>query len=199
MSVYLSRSPYLTSYGAGGARKRSLFQRKPRLTKARKSQRLWDAQASFSGVASRTKKRSGTSIFASLRQQTRVGAKVTGNVLVKSAETFSGMAHAMKDVGTKKVRFEIGPKMVIGSLLGMVFLLSFAYLAHFHTMATKGYELRRLEAARQQLLNQYEIKNMKLAEMQSLNTIANSERASAMRRVNQVEFVRGNTALAVNP
>ncbi|MEZ4087501.1 MAG: hypothetical protein R3B71_04170 [Candidatus Gracilibacteria bacterium] len=191
MSVYLSRSPYLASYGHG-SRKKPLFKKR-----ATRQRRLWDSSF-FSGM-SRVKKRSTSNLLNELKTQTKVGAAATTSVVRKSAETVTGMAHAMKNVGSKKVKFEIGPRFVIIGLMGMVAFLSFAYLAHFHTVATKGYELRRLEADRQQLLNQYEIKNMRLAEMQSLTTIVESEKANSMRRANQIEFVRGNSALASNP
>lgn len=180
----------MASYGS--SRKKSLFKKR-----SRRQPRLWDGP-SFSAV-SRPKKRSTKNVLSELKSQTKFGAAATTTVIRKSASTMSEMASAMKNVGKKKVKFEIGPRFVIIGLMGMVAFLSFAYLAHFHTVATKGYELRRLEADRNQLLNQYEIKNMRLAEMQSLTTIVESEKANTMRRANQIEFVRGNTALASTP
>ncbi len=108
----------------------------------------------------------------------------------------AGAMHAAKNVGRQKVRFEFGPGSVMIIMLVAAIALSFAYLAYFNQVATRGYEMTRLEADRQQLLNQYEIKNMKLAEVKSLNAIASSDRVSAMRRPGSVEFVRGDTALA---
>lgn len=120
----------------------------------------------------------------------------TGNVMKKSAQTFSEVAHAVKNVKGTKVRFEFGPNAVIGCLLVMVAFLGCAYLAHFNQVATKGYDLKRLEADRQQLLNQYEIKNMRLAEIQSMNTIIRSEKADSMRRPSEIEYVKGASVLA---
>lgn len=195
MSVYLSRSPYLASYGHG-SRKKSLFKKRARRQQS-SQRRLWDGP-SFSATSRRAKRSTGN-LLSELKTQANVGAAATTSVVQKTASTMSEMAAAMKNVGKKKVKFEIGPRFVIIGLMGMVAFLSFAYLAHFHTVATKGYELRRLEADRNQLLNQYEIKNMRLAEMQSLTTIVESEKANTMRRANNIEFVRGNTALASNP
>lgn len=84
----------------------------------------------------------------------------------------------------------------MGSLITVAILLGGAYLAFFNQVATKGYELRRLEADRQQLLTQYEIKNMKLAEVQSLNTIVQSDKANAMRRPYSIDYVKGGSVLA---
>lgn len=121
----------------------------------------------------------------------------TGEVVKNSAETFSKVARAVKNVKGKKIRFEFGPNMVVGSLVVMVVLLSCAYLAHFNQVATKGYDLKRLEAHRQQLLNQYEVKNMQLAQMQSMNNIVKSEKTGSMRRPSQIEYVKGASVLAV--
>jgi hypothetical protein len=110
-----------------------------------------------------------------------VAASVTGSV---------------KRIREATMKLEFGPSMAIGGLLVIAVLFMLLYLAHFNQVATKGYDLRRLEADRQQLLNQYDIKNMKLAEAKSLSTIISSDRVSAMRRPNQLTYVRGNTALA---
>lgn len=106
------------------------------------------------------------------------------------------MAGSFKRIREATMRFEFGPSMAIGGLMVVAVLFMLLYLAHFNQVATKGYDLRRLEADRQQLLNQYDIKNMKLAEVKSLSTIIASDKIVGMRRPAEITYVRGNTALA---
>lgn len=103
---------------------------------------------------------------------------------------------ALKKVREATMGFEFGPATAVTGLFIISLLLGSLYLAHFNKVATKGYDLRRLEADRQQLLNQYDIKNMKLAGVKSLANIAATDRVSAMRRPAEIVYVRGNTALA---
>jgi hypothetical protein len=107
-----------------------------------------------------------------------------------------GGAGTMKKMRDTVLRLQFGPATAISGLFVIAILLSLTYLAHFNQVATKGYDLRRLEADRQQLLNQYDIKNMKLAGVKSLSNIISSERVSAMRRPGEITYVRANTALA---
>jgi len=103
---------------------------------------------------------------------------------------------SIKKIKEATMKLEFGPSMAIGGLFLVAVLFSLLYLAHFNQVATKGYDLRRLEADRQQLLDQYDIKNMKLAEAKSLTTIMASDKVSAMRRPAEIAYVRGNTAIA---
>ena len=118
----------------------------------------------------------------------KIGAAAGGGILKK--------AGFMKKVREAVLRWQFGPATAISGLFVIAILLSLTYLAHFNQVATKGYDLRRLEADRQQLLNQYDIKNMKLAGVKSLSNIIASERVSAMRRPGEIVYVRANTALA---
>ncbi len=190
MSVYLSKSPYyLNSYRAGSARK----VRKNRPAH-RNASRLWDSGSSLSDP--RRLRSSKPSIFAAFQKKTKMGAQRTSQVVKKSAETFSEVARSVTNIPKKKASFELGSSTIIAGLTGFAILLGLGYLAHFNQVATKGYDLKRLEADRQQLLSQYEIKNMRLAEIQSLTTIIESEKADSMRRPFSVEYVRGNNVLA---
>ena len=117
-------------------------------------------------------------------------------VKVRGARPGANPGGTLRMVREATMRFEFAPSMAIGGLFMIAILMSLLYLAHFNQVATKGYDLRRLEADRQQLLNQYDIKNIKLAEVKSLYNIASSTRASAMRRPGEVIYVRGNAALA---
>lgn len=101
-----------------------------------------------------------------------------------------------KNIKSGKMKFEIGPGSMVFGLATIALTMSLLYLAHYNSVATKGYDLRRLEAARQQLMTQYDIKNMKLAEAKSLSVIAASDKVGGMRRPGEVTFVQGTTAIA---
>lgn len=94
------------------------------------------------------------------------------------------------------LKFEFGPVAMIFTLSVFVVVFGFLYLVTFNQLATKGYDLKRLDAAHQQLMNQYDIKNMKTAQIKSLNTIARTDRVSVMVKPSKVEYVTNNTALA---
>lgn len=123
----------------------------------------------------------------------RTGSSAGSGLLKAAGVSSSG---AVKKVKEAMMRFEFGPATAIGGMFVVAVLLVLVYLGHFNQVATKGYDLRRLEADRQQLMNQYDIKNMKLAEVKSLAKIIESDRIGGMRRPAEVTYVRGNTALA---
>lgn len=120
----------------------------------------------------------------------------TGRAVKDGTAAFAQAVQVAKNIKSGKFRYEIGPTTMIMGLIIVAVSLSLIYLAHFNSVATKGYEIRRLEADRQQLMTQYDIKNMKLAEARALATIIESDKAGGMRRPGQVEFIKGNTALA---
>ena len=172
MSVYLDRSPYYESrYRASSVRRSSRRNNNAWMPKLRKRQRR------VSGVLAQEYIK-------------------TGQTVRKSARFFSEMVGAVKNIKGGKQHFEISMTMVI-SMLGMVsIMLSLGYLAHFTQVSTKGYELKRLQADRQQLLSQYEIKNMKLAEAKSLTNIVSSESIENMRKPGSVDYIQGGAVLA---
>lgn len=96
----------------------------------------------------------------------------------------------------KNVKFEFGPFALIVTLLLIAVLISSIYLMHFNKVATKGYDLRKLEASRQELLSQHSIKDSNLAEVKSLNSMLQSGRLDHMRKPSEIIFVRGDTAIA---
>jgi hypothetical protein len=124
------------------------------------------------------------------------GAGIKAKRGINTAALFSGAAGKMR---AATLKMEFGPTTAISGLAVVAILMSLLYLMNFNQVATKGYDLRRLEVARQQLLNQYEIKNMKLTETKALSSIISSDRISAMRQPGEVTFVRGNTAIASVP
>lgn len=183
MSIYVSRSPY-RQYS----------------TPTRKGFRL----PSFAGISGIFKRKNRLSRTVSARSAPRVrrgnsgesvGAMVASaaSAGVQSVVTAKQFFHSVK---SKKVHFEFGPGTVMISLGVIAAVMSLSYLVHFNKVATKGYDLRRLEAERQELLSQYDVKNMKVAEATSLNYIINSDRLNGMRKPGEVIFVRSNTAIA---
>jgi len=131
-------------------------------------------------------------LFFRPRRRTLYGVSRKSGSL-RGAVNLRGSINKIKAVTMK---LEFGPSMAIVGLLLIAVLFILLYLAHFNQVATKGYDLRRLEADRQNLLDQYDIKNMKLAEAKSLATIIASDKVSAMRRPSEVSYVRGNTVIA---
>lgn len=93
-------------------------------------------------------------------------------------------------------KFVFGPLTVVAGLLFAAIFISFFHLLHFNQVATKGYDLRRLEMDRQYLLEQFQIKNMHVTDIKSLATIGQSSRAQRMVKAGNVFFMRGDTALA---
>lgn len=127
------------------------------------------------------------------------GVVGVGSLFKESGKLFGTAWKAATNIRSGRMKVVIQPSMVIIGLILVAVSLSLVQLAHYNLVSTKGYELRRLEADRQQLLGSFEVKNMKLAEVKSLSEIAGSVRASAMVRPATIEYVRGNTALAKLP
>lgn len=181
MSVYLSRSPYyLTSYRAGGVRR----------VGRRRFQSVGHVRA-----AGRIRGNRGLMVLQ-IRKSMVFGARKTGEAMTSGARGLVKVLGIVRNAKDRKLSFNFGPSSVIAGLSGLAILLGLAYLAHFNQVATKGYDLRRLEADRQQLFSQYEIKNMKLAEAASMNTIIHSAKADTMHRVNSTTYISPNTVLA---
>jgi len=89
----------------------------------------------------------------------------------------------------KVVRFDLNPLVVMIILLGMSILLSVVYLAQFNKVATKGYELKKLELTRQDLNSQKQQKEMYLARARAMTAIIESNRVDRMRKPKDMNFV----------
>ena len=112
---------------------------------------------------------------------------------------FGGIkAFNLGSVKAAVMRIEFGPSSLIIGLILISTLLMILYLATYNKIATKGYDLKRLEADHQLLMNDYDISNMKLAQVKSLtNMIVTARIADTMRKPATVEFVHGgDTVLA---
>lgn len=99
-------------------------------------------------------------------------------------------------VSAIKWQFQFGPMTLIVALVVVALAMSMLYLMHFNQVATKGYDLKRLEVNRQQLMDQNQVSNMNIDKVKSMGTIMASTRIQTMVKANDVSFVRGDTALA---
>lgn len=62
----------------------------------------------------------------------------------------------------------------------MIGVITLLYLAHFNAVSTKGYELKRLEDERMLLLEEDEVKNMRISQMRALATIKETAKVKNM-------------------
>lgn len=99
-------------------------------------------------------------------------------------------------VSAIKWQLQFGPMTLIVGLIFVAVAMSMLYLMHFNQVATKGYDLKRLEVDRQQLMDQNQMSNMNIDKVKSLDAITGSARIQRMVKANNVSFVRGDTALA---
>jgi|GEM_PF-1618449 len=84
--------------------------------------------------------------------------------------------------------------VVIG---GLIVILALLILFHHNLNATKGYRLRSLEFARNQLLLEQELLNMELAKAQSLVSLQEDTQVQSMIRPKRPKFIEIDTTLTV--
>lgn len=188
MSIYLARSPYRTSFGSGS----SIPKLKIRFPKI---SGLFAKKTVAPAVARRL---SGLHL-ATGHARLRGGQDLHGaqSQLRDSRLNSTGRSNLFAMLGKAKtatLHYEFGPRSVMIGLMMVAVLLSLVYLIHFNKVATKGYDLNRLDASRQQLLTQYDVKNMKLAQVKSMDNMIQSGRMESMRHPSNIIFVRGGTA-----
>ena len=103
--------------------------------------------------------------------------------------------------GRRKVsfprRFKVGPFTLIVSMVVFVCLISVITLVYSTKEVTKGYVLKQLDTTREVLLREFEVKTMHLAEVQSLDTIKNSEKVRSMQKPREIIYLHGETAVAI--
>jgi len=103
----------------------------------------------------------------------------------------------MEKIGKAVLTFRFNTAFLIVGLMATGVLLGIAFLANYNRVATKGYDLKRLEANRQQLLSVYEVNNMKVVDVQSLPYILKSNRVSSMVKATKISYVVPNSAVAM--
>ncbi len=95
-----------------------------------------------------------------------------------------------------KWQLQFGPMTLIVGLIILAVMMSILYLMHFNQVATKGYDLVRLEADRQQLLDHNQLSNRSIDQVKSMDSILKSNRIGRMVKANNITFVRGDSAIA---
>ena len=118
----------------------------------------------------------------------------SGKVAAKPGKSFAQIVEQFRE---KTINYEVGPNTVMFGLMFFAAILSMLYLLHFNQVATKGYDINRLDASHSQLLSQWDVRNMQLAQIKSLNYILGSGRIDGMRTPDKVQYVNGGmTAVA---
>lgn len=82
----------------------------------------------------------------------------------------------------------ISRNLLMAILFALIVCFGIAYLIHFNGVATKGYEIARLENQRDDLLNLKEQNNISLSESQTLEFIKTSAKVQRMRVADNVEY-----------
>ena len=90
----------------------------------------------------------------------------------------------------------ISPSMMVVGLMLMAILLSGLYLLNFNRVATKGYQLKRLEVSQQELKSENDLRTLYLAKSKSMTGIVDDGRLEGMHKPGSVEFVYGESVLA---
>lgn len=111
-------------------------------------------------------------------------------------KTNSTKRQVRKKTLSQKVEFGATSLIVVTILL--VCSLALTYLAHTNKIATRAYQLRKIEHEREDLITQSEILNMKISQVQSLIAIENDPKVAAMHNSTTPTFMRGDTAVASN-
>lgn len=107
-----------------------------------------------------------------------------------------GLVMAAESKAKDLIKFDINPVALMGGLLLLVVLLGFFYLLNYNKLATKGYNLKRLEIARQELQVERNEKTLYLAKVRSLTEMLKEEKFDGMRKPEKLEYVYGEQVLA---
>ncbi|MGL5830623.1 MAG: hypothetical protein ACRCZE_00565 [Candidatus Altimarinota bacterium] len=108
----------------------------------------------------------------------------------------AGLVQAAEAKAKEFIRFDINPFMLMGILLLLISLLGFFYLLNYNKLATKGYNLKRLEIARQELQTERNEKTLYIAKVRSLTEMLKEEKFDGMVKPAKFEYVTGEHVLA---
>jgi hypothetical protein len=76
--------------------------------------------------------------------------------------------------------------------------LSLIYLSHANMVATKGYKIKKLQEDRSQLQAELDVWNLKLARLQSVHSLDNSSKITAMQKTEEApQFIKTDTQVAL--
>ncbi len=107
---------------------------------------------------------------------------------------FRAVRHEEIKQAKKTVSFVIKQSWIVVGLLVFASVLGFFQVITYNNLATKGYGLKRLEIAKQELVTQSEITNQYLADAKSMGNLISSPSISNMRSPAKVQYVIENSA-----
>lgn len=95
------------------------------------------------------------------------------------------------------VSLEVGPYMLIVFFVSFIVLMSVITLIFSTKEVTKGYKLKDLESKRNVLVKESQVKQMHLAEVQSLDVLRSNPKLKGMIRPSSIVYLRGDSAVAL--
>lgn len=126
--------------------------------------------------------------YSPYRSDFRADSKATRGGLLETAEAKA----------KELVKFDINPYMLMGVLLVLVALLGMLYLVNYNKLATKGYHLKSLEMARQELQTESNEKTLYLAKVKSLTEMLKEEKFDGMSKPEKMEYMTGEVLAKAN-
>ena len=111
-------------------------------------------------------------------------------------KTNSTKANVRKKTLSQKVEFGVVSLLFITIIL--ICSLALTYLSHTNKIATRAYQLKKIENQREKLITESEILNMKISQVQSLLAIESDPMVASMERYDAPIFIRVDTAVASN-
>lgn len=97
-----------------------------------------------------------------------------------------------------KIQVNIGLVSLMMVMLSLITIMGLVSLTSLNVQATMGYEIEKLEAERQELIEDGELNDMLILQARSLDTIMESEVVKNMARadVNEIAYVEPITTIA---
>jgi hypothetical protein len=126
--------------------------------------------------------------YSPYRSEFRADSKAAKATLLESAEAKA----------KELVKFDINPYMLMMVLVVLIALLGVFYLFNYNKLATKGYHLKSLEMARQELQTESNEKTLYLAKVKSLKEMLEEEKFDGMRKPEKLEYLTGEVLAKAN-
>jgi hypothetical protein len=93
---------------------------------------------------------------------------------------------------------QVGANTLLLLVITLSMIVTFLYLAYANRNATRGYDLKELQAERNQLMAEVEVADMQLSKSMALTTLEDDAVITAMVRPSEIAFVGPKTAYALN-
>lgn len=104
---------------------------------------------------------------------------------------------AIRTHGALPLTLRVGKFFLMFSMTFLIGLISFFYLVKFTEIHTKGYQLRKLEIERDRLETAREEKSTEISKLRALNTVRQSNIASAMVPAHKPVFIKEDEHVAL--